>query len=118
MSFQPGRFLPSGPNGTTKWLYQPRRGELDVRRRGKCLADTAFPAIQHQAKQDLTHRSLMRRPRCRRHEELSIEHFVPVAIVGERPDHIGRPGAGSLWHAHKMLGLGAGGQGSTPREYG
>jgi hypothetical protein len=55
--------------------------------------------------------------RRRRHEQLPRDHLVAVAVVGECPDHRGRPALRCLRHAHIVLGSASSEQGDTPRGY-
>ena len=52
---------------------------------------------------------LVPHPGSRRHEQLPVDGLVAVAVVGERPDHVGGVVSGG-GHAHKVAAVGKGKQ--------
>src|ERR1039457_6262839 len=46
--------------------------------------------------------------RLRRHEQLAVEHFVPIAVVGQSLELRARPSPRFCRHEHTLISLGRG----------
>ena len=91
-----------GGNDEEIGLQQLSGPKIQIRRREHDGAEPVGLAVGLEPVVEGAHRELMAGPWARAHQQLAIDQFVEVAVVGEGQDLVAGPAAGQFGHGHTV----------------